>query len=353
MTALGGRTIIFGSQGGTRGWRLPFAPALLTRALLAPGLLGLAGCNRHQSALDTFGEEAAGIAHLSLVMVIGALVIAAALLLLFRWAVRAPEGSLSLRGGERLIVVAGAILPSILLLGLLIYSLPAMKPRPTGPRDLTIDVTGEQFWWRVRYHPPGAAPVDAANAIRIPVGRTVRFRLHGGDVVHAFWIPGLAGKMDMIPGRVNELPVRAVKPGLFRGQCTEFCGLSHALMAFEVIAMEPAAFDRWLAAERRPARTAAGASGAAGEGRALFASYGCGGCHQIRGTGERGLIGPDLTHFAARRTVGAGTLPMDPAAVARFIRYPSEAKPGARMPAFPHMSEAEASAIARYLGELR
>ncbi|SEJ88199.1 cytochrome c oxidase subunit 2 [Sphingomonas sp. OV641] len=345
MTALGGRTIIFGSQGGKCDWRLPFAPALPAFALLA-----LAGCNRHQSALATFGEEAAGIAHLSLVMVIGALVIAAALLLLFRWAVRAPEGSLSLRGGERLIVVAGAVLPSVLLLGLLIYSLPAMKPRPTGPGDLTIDVTGEQFWWRVRYHPPGAAPVDAANAIRIPVGRTVRFRLHGGDVVHAFWIPGLAGKMDMIPGRVNELPVRAVKPGLFRGQCTEFCGLSHALMAFEVIAMEPAAFDRWLAAERQPARAAAGASG---EGRALFASYGCGGCHQIRGTGEGGLIGPDLTHFAARRTVGAGTLPMDPAAVARFIRHPSEAKPGARMPAFSHMSEAEASAIARYLGELR
>ena len=323
-------------------WRFP--------ALLALAVPGLTGCNRHQSALSTFGEEAAGIAHLSLIMVIGAVVIAIALALLVRWAVRAPEGSLSLRGGERLIVIAGAVLPSILLLGLLIYSLPAMKPRPTGAGDLIIDVTGEQFWWRVRYNPPGAAPVVAANAVRVPVGRTVRFRLHGGDVVHSFWIPGLAGKMDMIPGRVNELPVKAVKPGLFRGQCTEFCGLSHALMAFEVIAMEPAAFDRWLAAERMPAIADAGALG---QGKALFASYGCGGCHEIRGTGQRGRIGPDLTHLASRRTVGAGTLPMEEAAIARFIRFPSEAKPGARMPAFPHMSEAEASAIARYLGELR
>ncbi|KTR84307.1 cytochrome B561 [Novosphingobium barchaimii] len=311
------------------------------------GLALLSGCNRHQSALAPFGEDAAAIEHLTIVMVVGAVVIAIALALLMRWAVKSPEGSLTLISGERLIVILGAILPAVLLLGLLVYSLPQMRPRPVEAADLKIDVTGEQFWWRVRYAPPGGEPVMSANAIRIPVGRTVLFRLTASDVVHSFWIPGLAGKMDMIPGRVNELPVKATKPGVYRGQCTEFCGLSHAWMAFEVVAMEPAAFDRWLAAERRPAKPIDG------RGRTLFASYGCGGCHAIGGTDQSGTVGPNLTHIAARRSIGAGALPVTQDALVRFIRASSEVKPGSRMPAFPQMPEANARDIARYLGELR
>ncbi len=323
------------------------APGKLVKPMAAGPILLLGACNRHQSAFATFGDEAAAFVRIALVMTVGACVIAAALALLVRWAVRAPRDTLSLRSGERLILFAGAVFPAILLLGLLVYSLPAMRPRPVAPDDLRIDVTGEQFWWRVNYQRNGAEPVVSANAIRVPVGRTVLFRLHGADVIHSFWIPGLAGKMDMIPGRVNELPVRAVKPGVYRGQCAEFCGLSHALMAFEVVAMEPAAFDRWLAREAQPSQPPVGA------GPQLFASYGCGGCHQIRGTDQRGAIGPDLTHLGARRTLAAGTLPMTEDAIARFIRYPSRVKPGARMPAFPQMPQDHARTIARYLEELR
>jgi cytochrome c oxidase subunit 2 len=276
-------------------------------------------------------------------LLIGAVVIAVAMSLLIRHAIRTPGERLTHRQGMRLVLWAGGVVPTILLFTLLVTSLPAMRPLPTTRTDLTINVEGEQFWWRVAYRPPNAARVVSANEVRVPVGRTVALKLMGGDVIHSFWIPGLAGKMDMIPGRTNTLVVRATKPGRFRGVCTEFCGLSHALMAFDVVAMEPAAFDRWLTAEAKPA---------AG-GNALFAQYGCGGCHAIRGTGEAGAIGPDLTHFGARQTLAAGVLPMTTANVASFIRHPEKTKPGVRMPAFDHMPPADAVALARYLQGLK
>ncbi|WP_294393956.1 cytochrome c oxidase subunit II [uncultured Sphingomonas sp.] len=309
--------------------------------------LPLAGCNRHQSALHAFGEEAAGVRSLTVLLVIGAAVILAAMLLLMWAAVRAPEGRLTLAGGERLILWAGGIVPAVLLLALLAYSLPLMQPRAPDRADLRIAVEGEQFWWRVRYDAANAPSVTSANEVRLPVGRTVVLRLTGGDVIHSFWIPGLAGKTDMIPGRENVMTVRATQAGRYRGQCTEFCGLSHALMAFDVVAMEPAAFDAWLAVQRRPAVSADPA------GRRLFAQHGCGGCHTVRGSGEAGLIGPDLSHFGSRHTMAAGILQPTEANIAAFIRHPEHTKPGVRMPSFPHMPDTEARALARYLGSLR
>ncbi|MBB4858344.1 cytochrome c oxidase subunit 2 [Novosphingobium chloroacetimidivorans] len=322
-------------------------PGTIVKGLCGTALLFLSGCNRHQSALSPFGDDAARIQVMTVVLVAGAVVIGIAVAALMVWAVRLPANRLTLVGGERFILIAGGIVPSAVLLALLIYSLPAMRPRDVSPGDLNVAVTGEQFWWRVRYEPPGATPLTDANEIRIPVGRTVRLRLLGGDVIHSFWIPGLAGKVDMIPGRENTLVVRATRPGVFRGQCTEFCGLSHALMAFDVVAMPPEAFDAWLAGQQAaPARAAA-------PGQALFAQHGCGGCHTIRGTEHAGTIGPDLTRMGARRSLGAGTLPPSEANIASFIRHPEHHKPGVRMPAFPHMPEREAMAIARYLKALR
>ncbi len=306
----------------------------------------LSACNTHQSTLAPFGADAVDIRHLFLIMLAGAVVIATGVALLMRHAVRAPEGELTHDKGMRLVLWLGGIIPTVVLLGLLVWSLPYMKPRPVGPADLNIAVEGEQFWWRVVYRPAGAAPVESANEVRIPVGRTVAFRLTAADVLHSFWIPGLAGKMDMIPGRTNTLVVRAEKAGRYRGQCAEFCGLSHALMAMDVVAMEPAAFDTWLADQRRPAA-------ARGDGARLFAANGCNACHAIRGTQANGRIGPDLTHFGARPTLAAGILPMTTANVAGFIRHPQATKPGVRMPAFPHLSQGEAVAIARYLQGLQ
>ena len=296
-----------------------------------------------QSALTTFGVEAAHLARLTWVMVAGAVMIALAVGLLFTLALRAREGALSHKQGMRLVLWAGGVVPTLVLGTLLVATLPSMRPIRATPSDLRVAVTGEQFWWRVVYRPPGAAAVETANEVRVPVGRTVVFDLMAGDVLHSFWIPGLAGKVDMVPGRTNRLVVQATRAGRFRGQCAEFCGLSHALMAFDVVAMEPAAFDRWLAAQARPAV-------AGGDGARLFAAYGCGGCHAVRGTANAGAIGPDLTRLGERLRLGAGIRPMTAAEVARFIRDAPSVKPGARMPAYDHMTAAEATAIARWLG---
>lgn len=259
--------------------------------------IALAGCNMHQSTLAPFGADAVDIRRLFLLMLVGAVVIATGLALLMRHAVRAREGALTHQKGMRVVLWLGGVIPTVVLLGLLVYSLPYMKPRPVGPADMRIAVEGEQFWWRVTYRPPGGGAVETANEVRIPVGRTVAFRLTAADVVHSFWIPGLGGKMDMIPGRTNTLVVRADKAGRYRGQCAEFCGLSHALMALDVVAMEPAAFDAWLAAQRRPA---AAVATAADPGARLFAANGCTACHVV-GSGSARGIGPRPHAFRCAR----------------------------------------------------
>ncbi|PEQ11442.1 cytochrome c oxidase subunit II [Novosphingobium sp. PC22D] len=315
------------------------------RRLAATSLLAVAGCNAHQSALAPFGEEADDTLTLTIVLAIGALILASGVAVLAWRAARSPKGAISHEGGMKLVLWLGAVGPAVILTVLLLFALPAMRPMSAAPGDLRIRVEGEQFWWRVRYDPAGEAPLTAANEIRVPVGRTVVFDLTATDVIHSFWIPGLAGKMDMIPGRTNRLVVRARKAGIYRGVCTEFCGLSHALMAFDVIAMEPAAFDAWLADARR----ASDGNEADAGGAAAFAAHGCGACHAIRGTAHDARIGPDLSRFGERRTLGAGILQPTIENTAAFIRDPHRFKPGARMPAYKSMAPADAEAIARYL----
>jgi cytochrome c oxidase subunit 2 len=304
-----------------------------------------------QSAFSTFGIEAANMRALTLLMTAGGVVIFAIVAVLFMLAIRSKRDAIGHRGGMRLVLWAGAVVPTGVLAALLVGTLPAMRPIRTVPGDLVVDVAGEQFWWRVGYRAPDGQPIAAANEVRIPVGRTVDFRLSAGDVIHSFWIPGLAGKVDMIPGRTNRLVARATKPGRYRGQCAEFCGLGHALMAFDVVAMEPVAFDRWLAEQRRPAPAPTDA--VARRGATLFADNGCGGCHAVAGTGAAGRIGPDFSHIAARTTLGAGIMPMSEANLVRFIRNAPAVKPGARMPAYTHLAPADTTAIARYLETLK
>ena len=316
---------------------------------LAPATALLGGCEGIQSTFSAFGAEAESIRSLTLGMAIAAAVITLGVLWLAWHAVRAPAGRLDHRGGMRVILWFGAIGPTLLLTVLLVLSLPEMVPLSAAAGDLRIAVDGEQFWWRVRYHPTDSEPAETANEIRVPVGRTVVFALASPDVIHSFWIPGLAGKLDMIPGRSNELVVRATKEGIYRGVCAEFCGLSHARMAFDVIAMEPAAFDRWLAELAQPA----GGISDADEGRRLFGDYGCDGCHAVRGHFAGSPIGPDLTRMGTRRSLAAGTLPMTQAATSGFIRDPALTKPGALMPSFRDMPPQDADAIAAWLVEHR
>jgi cytochrome c oxidase subunit 2 len=309
-------------------------------------MAALAGCGGVQSTFSTFGVEAESTRVITIGMTLAAAVIVLGVGWLTWHAARAPAGRLDHRRGMRVILWLGGIGPTALLAVLLATSLPTMRSLRAAPGGLVIAVDGEQFWWRVRYASNDGRAIETANEIRVPVGRTVTFALASPDVIHSFWIPGLAGKMDMIPGRTNELVVRATRAGLFRGACAEFCGLSHARMAFDVVAMEPAAFDRWLADSARDA------TGGDASGRRLFGEFGCDGCHTVRGHFDGSAIGPDLTHFGSRRSRAAGALPMTRDAVSRFIRDPAAAKPGALMPSFDAMSAADAQAHATNLAGL-
>jgi cytochrome c oxidase subunit 2 len=251
----------------------------------------------------------------------------------------------------RLILWAGVVFPVVALAVLLAYALwlmPALRPwTVSAPTTLSIEVTARQYWWEVRYRRAGGEDVVSANEVRVPVGERVEFVLASPDVIHSFWIPPLGGKMDMIPGRTNRLSLQADSPGTFRGQCAEYCGVAHALMAFTVRAMPAAEFQEWLAHARRPAE------GARRAGLAIFEANGCGACHAIRGTAARGRVGPDLSHLGSRGSIGAGILPMSAAGIARFVTEPEAVKPGVAMPGYPMLAPEELASLATYLEGLR
>jgi cytochrome c oxidase subunit 2 len=216
---------------------------------------------------------------------------------------------------------------------------------------LRIAVTGEQWWWRVHYPQPTGPPIAVANEIRIPTGRPVLFELRSADVIHSFWVPNLGGKVDMIPGRTTFLRLRADRAGVLRGQCAEYCGGPHALMALEVVAMSATDFDAWLQNQGAPATDPE--STIARRGRKMFLTAGCGACHAVRGTAAAGMIGPDLTHLGSRRSVGIDTVATSGAAIARFIRDGQHIKPGNRMPPFRILAPEDLNAVAAYLAGLR
>lgn len=314
--------------------------------------LALAGCSGIQSSLDPAGAEAEGAAALFWIMAAGAafiwLLVAAALV----YATRERRRVHSELAAGRLILWAGAIFPSIALAVLLGYALPLMaqiRPwiEPAVVKGLRVEVTGEQFWWRVTYRPVNGAPVISANEIRLPVGERIQFTLKSSDVIHSFWIPPLGGKMDMIPGRTNRLSLLALRPGVFRGPCSEYCGTSHALMAFAVVVMEQPDYDAWLAQQSSPSPASAR------DGQAAFLANGCGACHTINGTEARGTVGPDLSHVGSRLTLAAGVLPNTEEAIARFIAEPDAIKPGVKMPAFGMLPPDHIRAIAAYLKGLQ
>ncbi|MGK7650996.1 cytochrome c oxidase subunit II [Roseovarius sp. B08] len=198
----------------------------------------------------------------------------------------------------------GFILPVIALVALMVGSTFTLASIARVDRDaLVIEVTGHQYWWDVVYDPDGRALRDA-NEIILPVDTPVTFRLKSEDVIHSFWVPSISGKIDMIPGRVNELTVEASRTGRFRGQCAEFCGLSHPLMAFEVVVLEKDDFDSFTAGLSDEARDADTLQ--LKQGRDVFLSEGCSACHAIRGVAEGARVGPDLTRVGARGRWGPG-----------------------------------------------
>lgn len=212
---------------------------------------------------------------------------------------------------------------------------------------VTIEVIGKQWWWEVIYLANDGSPLfETANEIVIPAGVPVRIRLLAQGVIHSFWVPSLGGKIDMIPGRKNHLVLQASEPGVYRGQCAEFCGMQHANMAFSVIAKPIDDYKEWMARERQPARTPT--DEVARLGKEVFVSAGCADCHSIRGVTALSDFGPDLTHLARRKRLAAGTVPNTKGHLAAWTADPQGMKPGSFMPATRIPSE-EFIALLHYL----
>ncbi len=195
---------------------------------------------------------------------------------------------------------------------------------------LAIQVTGNQWWWQFQYdNADPSKTLVTANEIHIPVGRPVLIRGLSNDVIHSFWAPNLNGKRDLIPSRVTTEWIEADHPGIFRGQCAEFCGLQHAHMSFYVIAEPEQKFERWMNAQLQPASPPS--DPVLLHGQQAFLNYACIFCHQIRGTTAAGQNAPDLTHFGSRLSIAAGTLPNNLGNLAGWIVNPQSIKPGNHM----------------------
>jgi cytochrome c oxidase subunit II len=320
--------------------------------ILAPLLF--VTCRGDQSTLDPASQASRDVADLWWAMLaISAVVVAVVTMLVVVAALRPrTEGRRRPwlgREGARLIVVGGVAIPLVILVVLFVLTLatlPSVSAPEEGRADLVVEVTGRQFWWDVRYPDHG---VVTANEIHIPTDTPVELRLRTEDVIHSFWVPRLNRKVDMIPGRENRMLLRADRPGLYRGQCAEFCGLAHAQMAFLVVAEPPGEFESWLAGEASDAVMPS--SEAAAMGLDVFLNASCVSCHGIRGTPAAATVGPDLTHLASRRWLAAGTVPNTRGNLGGWIVDPQHLKPGNRMPP-SSLSGPELQALLDYLGSL-
>jgi cytochrome c oxidase subunit 2 len=334
-------------------------------ALLAIVLTGK--LQAQQSALDPAGPQASHIFSLALFLVLLSAVIFVVVMVvlaipLFRRHRGIEQEPLETthrpsRQTERRLstVVATASVISLVILFVLV-TVSVVAGRDVSikslPKDsMVIEVVGNQWWWYVRYLNDYASRiVVTANEIHIPVGRPVVIRGSSHDVIHSFWVPNLHGKRDLIPSRVNTEWIEADRPGRFRGQCAEFCGLQHAHMSLWIIAESPAQFDAWFRQQLQPAVQPS--DPIRQRGQQVFLNNACVLCHTIQGTIAQGQNGPDLTHFGSRLSIAAGTLPNTVGNLAGWIADPKTVKPGNNMPAIP-LAPGEEQPLLAYLESLK
>ena len=306
------------------------------RLLIVLPLLVLVSCaeNAPQDFLEPEGPIARQIDNLQKpVFLVAGIVfvlvegLAVFFVLRYRHRETSPE-PVQIHGNTRL-EVAWTLIPALILL---VIAVPTIRvifdlgDKSDNPLDVT--VIGHQFWWEYRYEDLG---VVTANELHIPVGQDVELELQSIDVIHSFWVPKLAGKTDVVPGRRNHMKIVADKPGTYLGQCVEFCGVSHANMRLRAIAQPPDEFNIWV--QRQKAQAAEPAAGSpAADGKSLFTAKGCSGCHTVAGV-SGGKIGPDLSHFGSRTTFAGGTFDITQSKLRAWLRNPPEEKPGAKMPA--------------------
>jgi cytochrome c oxidase subunit 2 len=315
----------------------------------------LSGCTGSQSALEGAGSSALALKHLIVLIVVVCALVWVLVVLALAWSLLRSHRMRGVTGNDRKSrrVVGAAVAATVLIIAsLTIASFYTTRQIGNASEStLTVTVRGQQWWWQFTYPGDGSrGKFQTANELHIPVGQDVKLLLESADVVHSFWVPSLAGKLDLIPGRTNELTLHAQRPGIYRGQCAEFCGLQHSHMAVLVIADDQATYQRWLEAQQRERLPPADAQATAGE--ALFMSKPCAACHTVRGTSAAGTTGPDLTHIGSRQTIAAGLLPNTRGSLAAWIVDPQTLKPGNNMPLVP-LSSGELKQVSAYLESLK
>ncbi|HUR83602.1 MAG TPA: cytochrome c oxidase subunit II [Thermoanaerobaculia bacterium] len=309
-----------------------------------------------QSALEPAGVQAEQIANLWTVFLIVTAIVyvvvmafTIAALLRRRPAIVSNATSPAVRNT----VSAAVGLTVLILFGLLTASIFTTRGIASVPdRAIQIAVTGKQWWWQVEYDDADKSKrITTANEIVIPVGVPVTVHLRSSDVIHSFWVPSLHGKRDLIPGKRGQtLTFRADKPGVYRGQCAEFCGYQHANMSLWVTALPFADYARWIEASRQPSRIPS--TKTERKGQDVFMSSPCPLCHTIQGTAAGGKTGPDLTHFASRRSIAAAMFPNRPGFLGGWIVDAQHLKPGSQMPSIP-LQEQELQPLVTYLESLK
>lgn len=319
-------------------------------AMSAPGIAATP-----LSYLRSHGAHADPVKTLTWALLVLSIVVVLVITGLVVWGIArstADQGDVISREGNGLrFVTAGLTLTVIALLGSVVWTMVVLARVGSPPAEpkLTLDINGRQWWWRVRYESdePGRVFVTA-NELHIPVGEPVRIKLSSLDVIHSFWVPALAGKTDTVPGQINTTWIEADAPGVYFGQCAEFCGAQHAHMGLRIVAEPRDKFEAWLREQIAPAAQPNDAVAAAGQ--ETFARR-CAACHAVRGTKAGGILGPDLSHLASRATLAAGTIPNTAGHLSAWIADPQHFKPGTRMPAVP-LTGSELEQVRAYLATL-
>jgi cytochrome c oxidase subunit II len=312
-------------------------------------------------ALDPAGPNAARISDLFWYMTVTASVIYVIVIAVLLYAAlrrrdqfRGPAVEARMERSASISVGVGiAVTVAVLLITLIVdFASARANAAPWDEqRPITIEIVARQWWWEVHYE--DSVPqrrVTTANELYLPVGERVKLTMTSTDVIHSFWVPNLVGKKDIVPGYRTEAWIQADRPGVYRGQCAEFCGHQHAKMGLTVVAVPRERFDRWIAEQLAPAATPRDSLALAG--RETFESGSCAMCHNITGTDAHGMVGPDLTHLASRRMIAAGTLPNRRGQLAGWIVDPQGIKPGVRMPS-NQLDPNELRALLAYLESLR
>lgn len=335
------------------------------RRALAAGILPLlSGCAGFQTALGGEGADSADFISLFKVfMIVCAVmyVLVVVALLLALWRRRRREEPLTVEAGRhhesgpllQPALIGWTILIVVGLTGLTLASFFTDRSSAARARhpQLAIKVTANQFWWDVQYDSNDPSKIiRTANELHLPVGVPAEVTLQSNDVIHSFWIPNLAGKQDLIPGRVTDIQLLPRVAGLYRGQCAEFCGIQHANMALDVTVESRADFERWVAAQQMPALAPATPLEMAGY--RYVTTRECSACHSITGTPASAQVGPDLTHLASRRSIGAGTMPMSTGNLYGWVADPQSQKPGNHMPTVG-LGPNDLHAVVAYLERLK